>query len=65
MTVTLTQNGTAIPGLTNITITSTPTLFTPTNSITVTDLDIFSFTPLTVSTAQGAAINFFKTVVPT
>jgi hypothetical protein len=65
MTATLTQNGTPIPGLTNITIDATPTIFTPTNPVVVSDLDVLSFTPLTVSSADGASVNFFKTVEAT
>jgi len=62
MTLTIDQNGTPIPGLSAITITSTPTIFTPTSPISVADLDQFYIIPLTVSSAIGLTLNFFKTV---
>lgn len=62
MTLTIDQNGTPIPGLSNLTITQTPTLFYPTNPISVADLDQFYVIPLTVTSAKGLVLNFFKTV---
>jgi len=57
----ISQNGTGIPGLTAITITSTPTLFPPTNPVAVADGDAFAFTPASISsTPAGLTISFQK-----
>ena len=59
----ISQNGTGIPGLTAITITSTPTLFPPTNPVAVADGDAFAFTPASISsTPAGLTISFQKTL---
>lgn len=65
MTASLSQNGTAIPGLTDIEITDVPTLFFPTTPISVTDLDLFQVTPLTVSTALGVTVAWLKDITLT
>lgn len=65
LTADLTHNGTPIPGLTGITITDTPFLFTPDNPIVVADMDLFGVTPDTVSTALGLVTGWFKTMAIT
>ena len=57
------QNGVSIPGLTGMSIDSTPNLFTPTPEVVVADLDLFSIVPDTVATPLGLAVAFQFEVV--
>jgi hypothetical protein len=56
------QNGVTVPGLSGITITTTPTAFAPTSEIVVADHDAFSFVPTDVSGSPiGLTIEFDRT----